>query len=180
MNVIWCFFNVVILGVCTAVAREMKQLRTTVRIMRLCRSQMPDGPPISGQTIEIVKPHKGTTTMTANPRGDHRHVVGRRQHSVPRSSEFAPETQVWLSFPHPAPSTEIPAHVVSTEGSVLRLRFEDLTIAEQEVLTMVLYSRADSWLGWGEPHKKRQCYAQHGQHLPDLHARPGRYVQESV
>jgi cellulose synthase (UDP-forming) len=25
-----------------------------------------------------------------------------------------------------------------------------LSIAEQEVLTMVLYSRADSWLGWGE------------------------------
>ena len=40
--------------------------------------------------------------------------------------------------------------MVSSEGSVLRVRFEDLTIAEQEVLTMVLYSRADSWLGWGE------------------------------
>ena len=33
---------------------------------------------------------------------------------------------------------------------MLRVRFENLTIAEQEVLTMVLYSRADSWLGWGE------------------------------
>ncbi len=32
MNVIWCCFNIVILGVCTAVAREMRQLRTTVRI----------------------------------------------------------------------------------------------------------------------------------------------------
>ena len=33
---------------------------------------------------------------------------------------------------------------------MLRVRFENLTIAEEEVLTMVLYSRADSWLGWGE------------------------------
>ncbi len=40
--------------------------------------------------------------------------------------------------------------VVSSEGSVLRVRFENLSIAEEEVLTMVLYSRADSWLGWGE------------------------------
>ena len=40
--------------------------------------------------------------------------------------------------------------MVSSEGSVLRVSFEDLTIAEQEVLTMVIYSRADSWLGWGE------------------------------
>ncbi len=30
------------------------------------------------------------------------------------------------------------------------MRFEGLSIAEEEVLTMVLYSRADSWLGWGE------------------------------
>jgi cellulose synthase (UDP-forming) len=43
--------------------------------------------------------------------------------------------------------------VVSSEGSVLRVRFAALTIAEQEVLTMVLYSRADSWLGWGESRK---------------------------
>ena len=40
--------------------------------------------------------------------------------------------------------------MVSSEESVLRVRFDDLTIAEQEVLTVPLYSRADSWLGWGE------------------------------
>ncbi len=55
-----------------------------------------------------------------------------------------------LIFPLPSVNTELPATVVSAEGSVLRLRFQPLTIAEQEVLTMVLYSRADSWLGWGE------------------------------
>ncbi len=33
---------------------------------------------------------------------------------------------------------------------MLRVCFEDLTIEEQEVLTIALYSRADSWLGWGE------------------------------
>ncbi len=33
---------------------------------------------------------------------------------------------------------------------MLRVYFKDLTIAEQEVLTIALYSRADSWLGWGE------------------------------
>ena len=32
----------------------------------------------------------------------------------------------------------------------MRVRFDDLSIAEQEVLTIALYSRADSWLGWGE------------------------------
>ena len=61
-------------------------------------------------------------------------------------------------------------HVVSSEGSVLRVRFEELTIAEQEVLTMVLYSRADSWLGWGESRESDNVHAQPGPHLPDLHA----------
>jgi cellulose synthase (UDP-forming) len=50
----------------------------------------------------------------------------------------------------PTAGLDLPANVVSSEGSVLRVRFGNLTIPEQEVLTMVLYSRADSWLGWGE------------------------------
>ncbi len=33
---------------------------------------------------------------------------------------------------------------------MLRVRFDNLSIAEQEALTVALYSRADSWLGWGE------------------------------
>jgi hypothetical protein len=37
-----------------------------------------------------------------------------------------------------------------------------LTIAEQEVLTMVLYSRADSWLGWGESRESDNVLQQPG------------------
>jgi cellulose synthase (UDP-forming) len=64
--------------------------------------------------------------------------------------DVIPETLVHLAFPLPSVAADLPATAVSSEGSVLRVRFDDLTIAEQEVLTMVLYSRADSWLGWGE------------------------------
>ncbi len=132
MNAVWCFFNIVILGVCTAVAREMKQLRTTVRISLTIPviTRMPDGQLIAGETIDMSS---GGTSVR-----------------VPEGLEFIPETPVRLTFPLPSVTTELPATVISTEGSLLRLRFQDLTIAEQEVLTMVLYSRADSWLGWGE------------------------------
>ena len=84
-------------------------------------------------------------------RRDNRHVQRRHQHPL--------RTRRWTSrrsprcawrFRRPSAGTDLPATVVSSEGSVLRVRFENLTIAEQEVLTMVLYSRADSWLGWGE------------------------------
>jgi cellulose synthase (UDP-forming) len=132
MNVIWCCFNVVILGVCTAVARELKQLRTTVRISIVAPvvARMPDGRSIAGETINMSS---GGTSIRFN-----------------ESLELAPQTEVRLAFPSPAANTELPATVVSSEGSVLRVRFEALSIAEEEVLTMVLYSRADSWLGWGE------------------------------
>ena len=132
MNVIWCCFNVVILGVCTAVARELKQLRTTVRISIVSPvvARMPDGRTVAGETIDMSS---GGTGIRFN-----------------QELELAPQTEVRLAFPSPAAGTDLPATVVSSEGSVLRVRFDNLSIAQEEVLTMVLYSRADSWLGWGE------------------------------
>jgi cellulose synthase (UDP-forming) len=134
MNVIWCCFNVIILGVCMAVAREMRQLRTTVRISMVTpvMAKLPDGRLVSGETIDMSS---GGTSIRFGEELD-----------------TQPNTPVRLVFPLPSmtTSTDLPAIVVSAEGPVIRVRFEDLTIAEQEVLTMVLYSRADSWLGWGE------------------------------
>ncbi len=132
MNCIWCFFNIVILGVCTAVSREMRQLRTTVRISIVSpvMAKLADGRLIAGETIDMSS---GGTSIRFG-----------------ETLDVAPQTEIRLAFPTPAVSTDLPARVVSAEGSVLRVRFEELSIAEQEVLTMVLYSRADSWLGWGE------------------------------
>jgi len=132
MNALWCFFNIVILGVCTAVAREMKQVRTTVRINLVTpvMARTPDGRLFAGETMDMSS--GGTSIRFAD------------------TVDLAPQTPVRLSFPYPAVQTELPATVVSIEGPVLRVHFGEMSIAEQEILTMVLYSRADSWLGWGE------------------------------
>ena len=132
MNVLWCCFNVVILGVCIAVARELMQRRTTVRISVVTpvSVKLPDGRSIAGETIDMSSGGTGIR--------------------LSETIDVAPQSQVRLAFPPPAAAIDLPATVVSLEGSVLRVRFEDLSIAEQEVLTIALYSRADSWLGWGE------------------------------
>ncbi|MGO9337530.1 MAG: UDP-forming cellulose synthase catalytic subunit [Terracidiphilus sp.] len=132
MNAVWCFFNIVILGVCTAVAREMKQLRNTVRIniATPVMARMADGRIIAGETVDMSS--------------------GGGSIRFPETADFILQTPIWLAFPLPSVRTELPATVVSVEGSILRVSFQELTIAEQEVLTRVLYSRADSWLGWGE------------------------------
>jgi cellulose synthase (UDP-forming) len=156
MNVLWCCFNIVILGVCIAVAREMKQLRTTVRINIATSvvARTPDGRPIAGETINIVTPSKPRLPGTQPIAGETIDLSsGGTSIRFPEPVDLAPDTPVRLTFPRPAPPTAIPAFVVSSEGTILRVRFGALTIAEQEVLTMVLYSRADSWLGWGEARK---------------------------
>jgi len=132
MNVLWSVFNVIILGVTTAVARELKQLRTTVRIAIVTPviARMPDGSEVTGETIDMSS---GGSSIRFS-----------------QALDVPPQTELQLIFPMPNGISELRGNVVSSEGTVLRVRFENLSIAEQEVLTMVLYSRADSWLGWGE------------------------------
>jgi cellulose synthase (UDP-forming) len=132
MNVLWSCFNVIILGVTTAVARELRQLRTTVRIAIVTPvfARAPDGRVMEGETIDMSS--GGTSIRFSDP------------------VDLPPETELLLEFPMPAGNNQLRADVVALEGTLLRVKFEDLSIAEQEVLTMVLYSRADSWLGWGE------------------------------
>jgi cellulose synthase (UDP-forming) len=132
MNVMWCCFNVIILGVCTAVARELMQRRTTVRlkISAPLLVKLPNGSSISGETVDMSNGGAGI--------------------QLGEAVEIAPDSIVQLQF-HQTPGTnDLHATVVSLENSELRVRFDNLSIAEQEVLTVQLYSRADSWLGWGE------------------------------
>src|SRR5208337_1562679 len=132
MNVMWCCFNVVILGVCVAVARELMQRRNTVRISVVAPLfvKLPDGRSIAGETIDMSSGGTGI--------------------QLSETIDVTLQSQVHLAFPLPAAAIDLPATVVSLEGSVLRVCFEDLSIEEQEVLTVALYSRADSCLGWGE------------------------------
>jgi cellulose synthase (UDP-forming) len=129
MNVMWCVFNVIILGVCTAVARELRQVRTTVRINVVTPLvvKLPDGRSVAAETIDVSSGGTGIHLAEA--------------------LDVMSRSQVHLTFLSAA--IDLPATVVSSEGSVLRVCFENLTIEEQEVLTVALFSRADSWLGWG-------------------------------
>jgi cellulose synthase (UDP-forming) len=138
VNVLWCGFNVIILGVCTAVAREIRQLRTAARVNVVTPLvvKFPDGRAIAAQTIDVSS---GGTGIRLDEALDGMDVI--------------PRAQVSLIFTNPSVAIELPATVVSAEGSVLRVCFENLTIEEQEMLTIALFSRADSWLGLGVAHR---------------------------
>jgi hypothetical protein len=48
----------------------------------------------------------------------------------------------------------LPATVIAVEDESLRAQFDALSLHEDEALTMVLYSRADTWLGWDEQRER--------------------------
>ncbi|MBS1816020.1 MAG: UDP-forming cellulose synthase catalytic subunit [Acidobacteria bacterium] len=132
MNVIWTCFNLMILGVATAVAWESQQRRSTVRVTMQVAAHVvtQNGTVLPGVTADVS--NGGVYMETEEPTG--------LQEGEP----------VRIVFPVLDGEASLPATVVRTSGTDLRVQFDPLTISEEETLTQVLYSRADTWLGWGE------------------------------
>ncbi len=127
-NLIWILFNMVILGVAAAVANEQQQRRSSVRVPAELpiRIQLANGYVVAGVTKDMS--------------------VGGAWLDFKGSAEFATGDVVQVSFPAQTGSDQIGATVIGGRGTTLRLRFKNLSIAEEETLTCALYSRADSWI----------------------------------
>jgi cellulose synthase (UDP-forming) len=132
MNLIWVCFNVVILGVCTAVAWESQQRRQTVRVSMAVPStiHLANGTAIEGVTSDLSS---GGVMMRMD-----------------RDFTATPGDSIRMTFPVLDGDATLPATVIEANGNVLRAQFDPLSLQEEEALTMVLYSRADTWLNWGE------------------------------
>ncbi|ADW69097.1 UDP-forming cellulose synthase catalytic subunit [Granulicella tundricola] len=132
MNLIWTFFNITILGVATAVAWESQQRRSTVRVAMSVPADvvLADGTIIQGVTADLSS---GGVMVTTD-----------------RSFTALPGESVKLIFPVLDGDASLPGTIVSADGRSIRAQFDPLNLQEEEALTMVLYSRADTWLGWGE------------------------------
>jgi len=132
MNVIWTFFNIVILGAAIAVAREQQQRRQSVRVDLEVpgRVTLPNGTAISGSTVNMS--------------------TGGLKMKLVRDLTLQPGQTLNFTFPVLDGEATLPATVVECTGPTLRAQFDPLQIHQEEALTMLLYSRADSWLGWGE------------------------------
>jgi cellulose synthase (UDP-forming) len=132
MNLLWACFNLVILGVATSVAWESQQRRQTVRI--------PMNIPADVQIRTGSVIHGVTTDLSS----------GGAMIRMERDFISAPGDMIQLTLPVLDGKTILPATIVGISDKTLRLQFSNLLLHEEEALTMVLYSRADTWLGWGE------------------------------
>ncbi|WP_158748829.1 UDP-forming cellulose synthase catalytic subunit [Acidobacterium sp. S8] len=132
MNTFWILFNMVIVGTANAVARESKQVRSDVRIDLHMPVEivLPDGRSIFGESVNLSR--------------------GGASVNLEQPLSLPPNTAVTVIYPVRRERTNFPATVVDGSGTALRVKYEELSLHEEELLTLVLYSRADSWLSRSE------------------------------
>ncbi len=132
VNVLWALFNLTILGVATAVAWESQQRRRSMRVALAVPSDviLADGSMIQGMTSDLSS---GGVRTRMN-----------------QAVKAAAGDAIKFVFPVLDGSATLPATIVGTEGGELRAQFDSLSLQEDEALTMILYSRADAWLGLGK------------------------------
>ena len=132
MNVIWTLFNTLILGVACGVAWESQQRRQSVRVtMQVpARVELSDGTVVEGLTADVSS---GGVLL-----------------DMDSTQGIETGATVCILFPVLDGESGLPATIVRVSGTEVRAQFEPLTLQEEETLTQVLYSRADTWLGWGE------------------------------
>ncbi len=132
LNVAWTLFNTILLGVATAVAWENQQRRRAVRVNVEVPGGvvLPDGNVVQGLTGDLSS--TGVRLWTGS------------------RLNVQPGDPVRIVLPVLDGDASLPATVVRVEDESLRAQFDALSLPEEEALTMVLYSRADTWLGWDE------------------------------
>jgi cellulose synthase (UDP-forming) len=136
MNTAWTIYNTVLLGAGLAVAWEARQQRRNVRIDLSVPIMVrtPDGREMLGSSVNIS--NGGVAVRLA------RTVDGGPLPLLPSKST------VQFFFTDLYYDVPFNTTVVGSGTSSVRLQFENMTIEQEEILVRVMYSRADSWLGW--------------------------------
>jgi cellulose synthase (UDP-forming) len=133
MNVFWTFYNIVILLVSAAVAWETKQQRRHVRVdvevpfTIVCQ----DGNQVHGHTIDMS--NSGAALRVTDSERD-------LEMGEPINFYFSGRPEGCFFEPR----------IIHLADKTIRIDFGELNLEQEEVLTRVLYSRADSWIDWGK------------------------------
>lgn len=132
MNVFWILFNCVILGTANAVAVEAQQRRSSVR---LNRHMMVSIRSLSGETVSGISVDLS---------------LGGGALKLDQAISLEPDSLIDVIYPG-SDQVILPARVVQSSGTHFRFQYRHLTLEQEEMLTLVLYSRADAWLSEEHP-----------------------------
>ena len=133
LNAIWTVYNIMILSVATAVALESQQRRADVRVELEAGFTLlgANGQSISGSTIDMS--NSGLRVELYDPCPLRADDAVKFTLSAPGTAEFA-----------------FSGTVVARKDLEIRIKLDTLSLAQEEALTRVIFSRADTWLSWRE------------------------------
>jgi cellulose synthase (UDP-forming) len=131
MNVVWVLFNMVIIGSANAVAFESRQLRADVRIDQHLPVQVRAGEEaFFGESKDMS--------------------LGGAALTLESPLAIAAGTAVEVVYPLRNQPASFRASVVSSTNKTLRVKYDPFTAEQEELMTLILYSRADTWLARSE------------------------------
>ena len=132
LNLIWTSYNVVILGVCTAVAWEQREIRRAVRITAElpARVRLQDGTEIDARTLDLSE---GGTMLR-----------------LPRAVSLPLGTRIQVALMPDYQLVWTDADVTRSANEVLAMKFAKLTLPQERQLIYAIFGRADAWLHWAE------------------------------
>ncbi len=128
MNAFWTLFNVVVLAACCSIAYEREQKRSHVRVPLVVpvQVQLKDQRWVAAQSTDISN---GGVAL-----------------KIPRGLDLDPGELTMVRFSLRSVIYDLPVAVIGHDIGRLRLQFEPLDLHQEEALTRILYSRADSWI----------------------------------
>jgi cellulose synthase (UDP-forming) len=135
VNLVWAFFNSVMLGGAMAVANESRQIRSTVRIPAKLPVQLMlrDGERVQGQTENLSL--GGVVTRLV------------------RSDVLDKGDIAQIAISSGTEEYTFPVMATATSGSLVRFQFAPLNIEQQSKLTRITLGRADAWLSWSSEYE---------------------------
>jgi cellulose synthase catalytic subunit (UDP-forming) len=132
INLLWAIFNLVILAVATSLAWENRQRRQSVRVTMTVPANVQFA---AGSILHGLTSNVSTGGLMIRMEDPFTASVG---------------DAIKVTLPVLDGSATLPATLVGVNGNFLRAQFGQLTLDQDEALAIVLYSRADTWLGWSE------------------------------
>jgi cellulose synthase (UDP-forming) len=130
LNMIWAFYNFLMLGVAVGVATETRQVRASHRVS----SRLPAALRL---TLGVVLP---CSTLDYSLSGLGLEVQTERK--------LTPGQRLQVALWHGETEHWFPVRVVAQRPGILDLRFDELTMQQEADLVQCTFARADAWTAW--------------------------------
>jgi cellulose synthase (UDP-forming) len=132
LNLVWTFYNVIILAVCAAVAWEQREVRRTVRVTAElpAKLMLPDNTQLDVNTIDLSE---GGTMV-----------------KLPRNVSLPLGTKVKVAL---CPDMEVvwtEGEITRSAGEILAMKFMPMNLRQERQLIFAIFGRADAWMHWAE------------------------------